>query len=122
MLMNKFNRFQSVFHTTEVSKTKPNQALTVRQIHERFVKGKPLPASKTPIVEPKVDNMMSPMREKYVDYTDLFAYGEYLDVKLNEQTELLNTKQEAFLKAQAEHNQKTYKQLHDSLKDSLKSS
>lgn len=118
MLMNKFNRFQSRHTVGMASRTKPNQALTVRQINERFVQGKPVPASKTPIVEPKVDGVMSPMREKYVDFVDLFEYGEYLDVRLNEQTAVLDKKKEAFLKAQAEHSQKAYKQLQDSLKSS----
>ena len=98
------------FSRSKACNVKPNMALTVRQINERFVQGKPVPPSKTPIIEPAIINGVNPLRHKYVDYTDLFAYGEMLSTKLNEQTALLTEKQKELMKLQDEYNRELYNQ------------
>lgn len=109
--MNKFNSYPSVHRSSGVRITKPNQALTVRQINERFTQGKPVPVAKTPIVEPKILDGISPLRQPYVDYVDLFNYGELLSTKLNESTSLLTEKQKEFLRVQSKAKQDAYEEL-----------
>lgn len=94
-----------------VSRTRPNMALTVRQINERFALGKPVPPTKTPIIEPEIINGVNPLRMKYVDYTDLFEYGELLSTKLNEQTALLTEKQKEFAMIQSRYKQDLFSKL-----------
>lgn len=96
------------------SRTRPNMALTVRQINERFALGKPVPPTKTPIIEPDIINGVNPLRMKYVDYTDLFDYGELLSTKLNEQTALLTEKQKEFAMVQAQYKKDLFSKLNKS--------
>lgn len=118
--MNKFNRRQPV-HISGISKTRPNQALTVREINERFTTGKPVPVAKTPIHEPQLDIGNNPMRRPYCDLVDIAEYKEILDVKLNESTSLLTEKQKEFLSVQEKIKKDSYDNLVSQLSEKFKS-
>ena len=96
-----------IFTTSQVNLCKPNRALTVRQINERFVQGKPIPVAKQPIHEPKLESGINPMRLPYCDFTDVQQYNYYLAEKLNEAESLYTEKRKRFDKELAA-SQKSY--------------
>ena len=104
--MRKYNK-PIVFKSSKPSLAKPNQALTVRQINERFVSGKPIPVAKQPIHEPKLENGINPTRIPYCDFTDIAIYNDGLVESLNEAQSLYTEKRKKFdeqiAKAQKEY-------------------
>lgn len=86
-------------HVPGVSKTRPNMALTVRQINERFVQGKSIPQAKAPIHEPKFETLKNPMRSPYCDLIDVHEFNNELTVQLNKQKLLLDEKTKDFIRA-----------------------
>lgn len=107
-------------HVCGVSKTRPNMALSVRQINERFVQGKSIPQAKSPIHEPRLDNLRNPMRQPYCDLVDVAAYNEELSVRLNKSENLLTEKQKEFLKNKKEFEKQSYDSLVESLAQKFK--
>lgn len=96
-----------IFRTSQVDLCKPNRALTVRQINERFVQGKPIPQAKQPIHEPKLESGINPMRVPYCDFTDVQQYNDYLAESLNKAESLYTEKRKQFDKEVAS-SQKAY--------------
>lgn len=96
--MRKYNN-SSYVHIPGVSKTRPNMALSVRQINERYVQGKSIPAAKTPIHEPKLDCGKNPMRSPYCDLVDVAEFNNTLTEALNKSESLLTEKKKEFIKA-----------------------
>lgn len=109
------------YGSSKPDRTKPNKALTVREINQRFVEGKPVPPAKQPIHEPKLESGINPMRIPYCDYTDVQEYNNFLEAQLNKSTELYDEKRKAFDKevAKASNNKRealiheAKKQLHN---------
>lgn len=115
-MANKFNRFQPV-HVSGVSKTRPNMALTVREINQRFVQGKSVPQAKTPIHEPALDNLQNPMRRPYCDLIDVAEYSAELTERLNQSEGLLTEKKKEFLKNMQQFQQESRQALLNELKN-----
>lgn len=116
--MNKFNRKQPI-HTSGKNITRPNMALTVRQINQRFVQGKSIPQAKQPIHEPKLDIGKNPMRRPYCDIVDVAEFNSTLETKLNESTKLYTEKQKEFIQKSQEHRKKQYDSLVEGLTKKL---
>lgn len=116
--MRQFNKV-NVFRSKSISKTKPGLALSVRQINERYVQGKPIPPAKTPIHEPKMESGINPLRRPYCDYIDVQEYNNYLEAQLNKSTALYDEKRKAFDKAMSESEKMKHEMLVEEAKKRL---
>lgn len=79
------------------SLTRPNMALSVKEIQERFATGKTVPQSKTPIHEPDTSLGMNPLRKPYCDIVDVTHYAKSLDEALNKTQAVITHKQQSFM-------------------------
>lgn len=98
-------------HKPGESKTRPNRALSVRQINERFVQGKSIPQAKTPIHEPKLELGRNPMRSPYCDLVDVAEFNNNITEALNKSESLLTEKKQEFLR----NGQQAQKEYHESI-------
>ncbi len=119
--MNKFNRHQPI-HQPGVSCTKPNRALTVRQINQRFVQGKSIPQAKQPIHEPRLEVGRNPLRSPYCDLVDVQEFNDNIKIRLNECTQLYTEKQKEFIIKSRENRKKQYDTLVEGLSKKFTSS